>query len=159
MSALTTSAQKPTRRVGSPAPAANRERAGRTRPPALTAGQDQRGALGAFGFLPLSFGLGYIVVNGLPPGWRGAFSVGDAGGAGGGVVAGAVVVVVVVVVVVDVSGALFSLPPQPASQTIAERAIPPATIGRRPLNREFMLQSHLSRAANPPKITWADTEV
>jgi hypothetical protein len=100
----------------------------------------------------LSFGLGYIVVNGLPPGSRGAFSVGDAGGAGGGVVAGAVVVVVVVVVV-DVSGALFSLPPQPASHTIAERAIPPATIGRRPLNREFMLQSHLSRAANPPKIT------
>jgi hypothetical protein len=97
--------------------------------------------------------LGYSVVNGLPPGARGAFSVGDTGAGEAGVVAGGVVVVVVVVVVVDVSGALFSLPPQPARHTIAERAIPPATIGRRPFNREFMLQSHLSRAANLPKIT------
>lgn len=102
------------------------------------------GARGAPGFLPLSFALGGIEVNGFPPAVRGTFSVGDAGGGVAGVVAGGVVViVVVVVVVVDVSGALPSLELHPtASHVIAERATPPATSEKR-LVLDLILRSHL----------------
>lgn len=96
------------------------------------------GARGAPGFLPLSFALGGIEVNGFPPAVRGTFSVGDAGGGVAGVV-----VVVVVVVVVDVSGALPSLELHPtASHVIAERATPPATSEKR-LVLDLILRSHL----------------